>query len=72
MGLIHRFEIVSLSLYKMDAIIAIIVFRGQRVCLLFLDAKQPTRYRPGMAALREIRKYKKSTELVGVCLGEIP
>ena len=36
------------------------------------DAKQPTRYRPGMAALREIRKYKKSTELVGVCLGEIP
>jgi histone H3 len=27
--------------------------------------KKPHRYRPGTVALREIRKYQKSTELVG-------
>ena len=28
------------------------------------DVKKPTRYRPGTVALRQIRKYQKSTELL--------
>lgn len=29
--------------------------------------KKPPRYRPGTVALREIRRYQKSTELVSPC-----
>lgn len=31
---------------------------------LFAGVKKPHRYRPGTVALREIRKYQKSTELL--------
>ena len=33
-------------------------------CLTFASVLQPHRYRPGTVALREIRKYQKSTELL--------
>jgi hypothetical protein len=47
----------------------ILVFTGVRCCLLVLQnttggVKKPHRFRPGTVALREIRRYQKSTELL--------
>ena len=38
--------------------------KAARKCTLLGGVKKPHRYRPGTVALREIRKYQRSTELL--------
>ncbi|KAJ6998747.1 hypothetical protein NC653_014800 [Populus alba x Populus x berolinensis] len=38
--------------------------RCKKICSYYRGVKKPHRYRPGTVALREIRKYQKSTELL--------
>jgi histone H3 len=40
------------------------ILASRKSCPLYGGIKRPHRYRPGTAALKEIRKYQKSTELL--------
>ena len=43
---------------------ATLSYHGSHVCPLQGGLKKPHRYRPGTVALREIRRFQKSTELL--------